>query len=139
MDLFLIGMPIGEAISGFVAEGIFYFVYETALKGLFRAIRSIYRWLALVLFGIKIPNAELERIKRIYCFKRVVLKVPLFDVVPKGTQGVVLEVIDENKAFAEFEGANGVKISICDQTVFEVELKKLALARVRSSRWYRRR
>ncbi len=134
MDLFLIGMPIGEAISGFVAEGIFYFVYETALKGLFRAIRSIYRWLALVLFGIKIPNAELERIKRIYCFKRVVLKVPLFDVVPKGTQGVVLEVIDERKVCVEFEKVEGERFSIGEETVFEVELKQLSLVRRRPIR-----
>jgi hypothetical protein len=134
LDLFLIGMPIGEAISGFVAEGIFYIVYETALKGLFRAIRSIYRWLALVLFGIKIPNAELERIKRIYCFKRVVLKVPLFDVIPKGTQGVVLEVIDERKGIAEFEKVEGERFSIGEETVFEVELKQLSLVRRRPIR-----
>ncbi|MBK7296841.1 MAG: hypothetical protein IPI91_09480 [Flavobacteriales bacterium] len=86
-----------------------YIVYETILKGFFRAIRSIYRWLALVLFGVKYPNAEFERIKRIYTHKRVVLRDVLFDVIPKGTQGVVLEVIDEEKVFAEFESATAIR------------------------------
>ncbi|MBP6313593.1 MAG: hypothetical protein KA408_15060, partial [Flavobacteriales bacterium] len=94
----------------------------------------IYRWLALFLFGIKIPNAELERIKRIHCFKRVVLKVPLFDVVPKGTQGVVLEVIDERKVCVEFEKVEGERFSIGEETVFEVELKQLSLVRRRPIR-----
>ncbi|HQX39173.1 MAG: hypothetical protein IPI00_02100 [Flavobacteriales bacterium] len=127
-------MPIGEAIAGFFAEVLVYIVYETILKGFFRAIRSIYRWLALVLFGVKYPNAEFERIKRIYTHKRVVLRDVLFDVIPKGTQGVVLEVIDEEKVFAEFESATGDKVSIGDETVFEVELNRLSLVRRRPIR-----
>ena len=134
MGLFLNGMPIGEAIAGFVAEVLVYIVNETILKGFFRAIRSIYRWLALVLFGVKYPNAELERVKRIYEFKRVVLRDVLFDVIPKGTQGVVLEVIDEKRVSAEFESATGDKISIGNETVFEVELDRLSLVRRRPIR-----
>lgn len=132
-------MPVGEALAGFVGEVIGYAIMESIFKGLFRAIRSIYRWLAFVLFGVKYPNAELESIKRFYLFKRIELKEALYDVIPKSMRGTVLEIIDLKKAYAEFEKANGAKVSIGEQTIFEVELNKLRLVRVHSARRYRRR
>lgn len=114
---------LGQLIAQILVEGI--------LKGSFRLMRKgAWRIKALVT-GVKGPVPQIESLERKYLYKKIRLTVDLNPKLVSGKQGVILEVINENKVFAEFYDELGNQIEFGNDSVFEVGMKHFRLIRQR--------
>ncbi len=60
-------------------------------------------------------------------YKKIELIENLNSLLRKGQQGVILEIIDKNKVFAEFYDCSHKQIEVDNEIVFEVDLNQFRL------------
>ena len=120
-------MPAGEVIVGAITEFFGYILLEVIIKGIGKGVRTIYYVLRKWITGKEREISELERIEKRILFKKFRLKSDFSQHIPKGTRGTVMEVIDEQYLFIEFEDADGNPILEDDEMVFKIERKKIRL------------
>jgi hypothetical protein len=124
-------MPIGEIIIVSIGEIIGYIIFELIIRGIGRLLREIYYWIRKLLTGKEREIPELKRIEKHYLFKKFKLKTDFDKRIPKGTSGIVMEVIDEHNLFVEFEDSLGKPILVVDKQVFKIKRRKIILKRIK--------
>ncbi len=122
-------MPVGEVIFGAIGELIGYIIVDVIIEGIGRLIRSIYYGIRKLVTGKERDIPELKRIEKRYLYKKFRLKADFNGRILKGTRGTVMEIIDEQDLYVEFEDFNGKPISEGDEEVFKIERKKVLLER----------
>ena len=112
-------MPIGEAILGSIAEAIGYIIFDLLLEGIGRFFRWIYYGIRKLLTGKEREIPEVKRLEKTYLYKKIVLRKSLNTFIAKGTWGTVLEIIDEDNFFVEFEDSTGKQVEVEGIQVFK--------------------
>ncbi len=122
-------MPIGEVILSSIGEMIGYVVVEIIIEGIGRLIRGVYYGIRKLLTGKEREIPEMKWIEKRYLFKKFKLKSDLDNRIIKGTRGTVMEVIDEQNVFVEFEDSSGNPIEVNGNRVFKIKRNKIWLER----------
>ncbi|SOE23532.1 hypothetical protein SAMN06298216_3917 [Spirosomataceae bacterium TFI 002] len=122
-------MPVGEVIFGAIGEIIGYIIVEVIIEGIGKLIRAIYYGLRKLITGKEREIPELKRIEKRFLYKKFRLKSDFNKRILKGTMGTVMEVIDKQNLYVEFENLNGNPILIDDEQVFKIERKRIILER----------
>lgn len=122
-------MPVGEVVVGVIGEFIGYIVVQVIIEGIGKLIRTVYYGLRKLLTGKERELPELKRIEKRYLHKKFRLKTDFNNRMLKGTRGIVMEVIDEQYLYVEFEDLSGKPIIKGDEQVFKIERKKIMLNR----------
>ena len=122
-------MPLGEAILGSIPEAIGYIIFDLLLEGIGRFFRWIYYGIRKLLTGKEREIPEVKRLEKTYLYKKIVLRNGLNKFIVKGTRGTVLEIIDEDNFYVEFEDSTGKPIEVEGNQVFKVKRKDVMLQR----------
>lgn len=122
-------MPVGEVIFGFLGEMLGYIIFDLIIEGIGKLFRGIYYWLRKLITGKEREIPELKMIEKRYLFKKVMILYNFHELVSKGTQGTVIEIIDKQNMYVEFEDSNGRPIVINDKYVFKIRRNKVKLKR----------
>jgi hypothetical protein len=122
-------MPVGEVIFGAIAEIIGYVLVELIFEGIGKLIRVMYYGVRKLITGKEREVPELKRIEKRYLYKKFRLKSDFNRQILTGTRGTVMEVIDKQDLYVEFEDFNGNPISEGDEQFFKIERKKIMLER----------
>ena len=117
---------IGELFVRIFVEIIFKGIILTTLNFLNNGLNFIwYKVMGQKKSGSKKdPKAQLEK-KLLY--RKIELTENLNSSLKKGQHGVVLEIIDKDKVFAEFYDHNKRQIEVDNELVFEVGIKQFRL------------
>ncbi len=122
-------MPVGELIFGAIGEFIGYTIVDGLIEGIGKLIRAIYYRLRKLITGREREIPELKRIEKRYLYKKFKLKTDFNERILKGTRGTVMEIIDKQDLFVEFEDTNGAPITEGDEQVFKIERKIIIIER----------
>lgn len=122
-------MPLGEAILGTLGELIGYAFFELIIEGLGKLIRGIYYGIRKLITGKEREVPELKRIEKRYLYKKFRLRSDFNEQILKGTRGTVMQVIDAQNLFVEFETPNGEPIMVGDEQTFRIKRKGIILER----------
>ena len=105
-----------------ILEVLTKFIIEVILIDIIGGAMSKINNVILKIRGIEtrtVDEIKLEKLKKRYEYKTIALKSD-YDELKKGSKGVVLELIDSNNAFVEFEGLKDVS----NVPLSEIQLKR---------------
>lgn len=122
-------MPLGEVIIGAIGELIGYIVVDLIIEGIGKLIRTVYYGIRKFITGKDREIPEMKRIEKRYLYKKFRLKSDFNGRILKGTRGTVIEIIDEQNLYVEFEDFNGKPITEGDEQVFKIKRKIIILER----------
>jgi hypothetical protein len=122
-------MPIGEIILGFIGEMIGYILFDLIIEGIGRFFRGIYCWILKFVTGKERKTPDFERIEKRYLYKKVSVISNFHELLPKGTRGTVMKVIDKQIICVEFENSKGRPIVVNDEQGFKIKRSKVTLER----------
>ena len=117
-------MPIGEVIFGAIGELFGYIVVDLVIEGIGKLFRGVYYGIRKILTGKIRDIPELKRIEKRYLYKKIRLKSDFSERILKGTRGTVMEIIDKQDLYVEFEAPNGTPIMVDDEQIFKIERKR---------------
>ena len=103
------------------------FLFKGVILGFFRLIGKGIDSLKATLFGIKKPLDPIKTLEKKYLYKEIELTGNLNPNLISGLKGIVLEVIDKDKVFAEFYDLKGKQIEWNDDLVFEIGMEQFKL------------
>jgi len=106
-----------------------YIVVDLIIKGIGKLIRTMYYGVRKLITGKKREIPELKRIEKRYLYKKFRLKSNFNGQILTGTRETVMEVIDEQDLYVEFEDSNGKPITEENNQVFKIERKRIILER----------
>lgn len=122
-------MPIGEAIIGTIGELIAYIVVELIFIRIGKLIRCVYYGIRKLITGKEREIPELKRIEKRYLYKQFRLKSDFNKRILKGTRGTIMEVIDAQNFYVEFETPNRKPIMVDNEQTFKIKRKRIILER----------
>ncbi|NQY30623.1 MAG: hypothetical protein HRT69_14270 [Flavobacteriaceae bacterium] len=122
-------MPIGEVIFGAIGELFGYIVVDLIIEGIGKLFRGVYYGIRKILTGKIRDIPELKRIEKRYLYKKIRLKSDFSERILKGTRGTVMEIIDKQDLYVEFEAPNGTPIMVDDEQIFKIKRKRIILER----------
>jgi len=126
-------MPVGEVIFGTISELIGYIIIDLIIEGIGRLIREVYYGIRKLITGKEREIPELKRIEKRYLYKKFRLKSDFNERILKGTRGTVMEIIDKQSLFVEFENSIGKPITEGDELIFKIERKRIILERIKTN------
>jgi hypothetical protein len=115
----IIAELIGELIGRAFAEGIFY--------GFLKITRNTCYFLREFIFGIEKPINPKKEFDKQFLYKEIELTENLNSKLISGQKGVILEVINRNRVFAEFYDRNGNQIEWRNKIVFKIGMKQFKI------------
>ncbi|MBB3696554.1 hypothetical protein KMW28_24015 [Flammeovirga yaeyamensis] len=124
-------MKLVEIIVAAIGEFIAYILFLLFSEGIGKLIRSIYYGVRKLITGKEREISELERIEKRYLYKKFKLRSDFNEQIPKGMRGTVLEIIDEQNMYVEFENTKGLPFIDVDEQVFKIERKRIILENVK--------
>ncbi len=122
-------MPVGKIIIGYIGEMIIYIIFDVMIQGIGRFFRVIFYWLRKLLTGKNRETPEFKWIENRYLFKKLILITDFNNEIQKGTRATVMEIIDQQHFYVEFENSNGEPIVFNDQQIFKIQRNKVRLER----------
>jgi hypothetical protein len=103
-------------------------IFRGIILGIFRLFKKSVEFIRVNVFGFKAKPIKQEKIlEKKLLYKNIELIENLNSELQTGQNGVILEVINRNKVFAEFYGKNGEKIEFNNELVFEIGIKQFKL------------
>lgn len=102
-------------------------LFEGIILGFFKLIRNGYNYLKEILFGIERPTNPKKELEKKFLYKEIELTENLNSKLICGQKGIILEVINRNKVFAEFYDRNGKQIEWKNELVFKIATKQFKL------------
>ncbi|MEN2436700.1 hypothetical protein AAH994_14885 [Weeksellaceae bacterium A-14] len=113
-------------ILGALFEVIILEIFGGIIKFFYRKIKYFFNLIIGKNYEEK-QNPLIET-ERKYLYKNIILKEDLNEILKKGCNGAVLEIIDSENAFAEFYKLNSKKqIESNGELVFKVKLNQIEL------------
>jgi hypothetical protein len=102
-------------------------LFQGLIMGLFGLIGKGYDKLVEITTGVKKPMDPMKALENKYLFKDIELTDSINPKLLPGLKGVILEVNDRHKVFAEFYDLNGKQIEWNDEMVFEIGMCQFRL------------
>lgn len=115
---------IGEILVRIFVEIIF----EGIIVGTYRLLKKGIEWIKVKIFGFqpKPIDPQKAREKKLL-YKNIELTENLNSVLKAGQNGAILEVINQDKVFAEFYDRKGNQIEWDNELVFEIKMNQFKL------------
>ena len=110
---------IGKIFIDIILEGIVY--------GFFRIIRKGFNKLGELFTGTKKEIKPIKILEKKLLYKKIELTENLNEKLKNGQKGVVLEIINEDKIFAEFYDNKGKQIELNNEIVFQIKMNQFKL------------
>jgi len=115
---------IGEILVRIFVEIIF----EGIIVGTYRLLKKGVDWIKVKLFGFQpIPTDPQKTREKRLLYKNIELTENLNSVLKAGQNGAILEVINQDKVFAEFYDRKGNQIEWDNELVFEIKMNQFKL------------
>ena len=115
---------LGEIIGRIFVE----FIFHGIILGIYRLFKKGIEFIRVKIFGLKAkPIKPKKALEKKLLYKNIELTENLNSELKDGQKGVILEVIDKNKVFAEFYDRNGKQIELNNELVFEIGIKQFKL------------
>ena len=115
---------LGEIIGRIFVE----FIFHGIILGIYRLFKKGIEFIRVKIFGLKAkPIKPKKALEKKLLYKNIELTENLNSELKVGQKGVILEVIDKNKVFAEFYDRNGKQIEFSNELVFEIGIKQFKL------------
>ena len=115
---------LGEIIGRIFVE----FIFHGIILGIYRLFKKGIEFIRVKIFGVKAkPIKPKKALEKKLLYKNIELTENLNSELKVGQKGVILEVIDKNKVFAEFYDRNGKQIELNNELVFEIGIKQFKL------------
>jgi|TARA_B110000967_G_C18462570_1_gene353408 hypothetical protein len=115
---------LGEIIGRIFVE----FIFHGIILGIYRLFKKGIEFIRVKIFGLKAkPIKPKKALEKKLLYKNIELTENLNSELKVGQKGVILEVIDKNKVFAEFYDRNGKQIELNNELVFEIGIKQFKL------------
>jgi len=104
------------------------FIFEGIILGIYRIFKKGIEFIRVKVFGFKAkPIKPKKALEKKLLYKNIELTENLNSELKAGQKGAILEVIDDNKVFAEFYNSNGKQIELKNELVFEIGIKQFKL------------
>ncbi|MCI2230028.1 MULTISPECIES: hypothetical protein [Polaribacter] len=112
-------MIIFEIFTEIILEGIIYKFFRFLGKG-FNKMGELFT-------GTKKEIEPIKILEKKFLYKKIELTKSLNERLKSGQKGVVLEIINKNKIFAEFYDKKGKQIELNNKLVFEIGMNQFRL------------
>lgn len=120
---------LGEIIGRIFVE----FIFHGIILGIYRLFKKGIEFIRVKIFGLKAkPIKPKKALEKKLLYKNIELTENLNSELKVGQKGVILEVIDKNKVFAEFYDRNGKQIELNNELVFEIGIKQFKLKKIKT-------
>ncbi|SHM83536.1 hypothetical protein [Polaribacter sp. KT 15] len=110
---------LGKIFIDIILEGILY--------GFFRLIGKGFNKIGELFSGTEKKIDPIKMLEKKFLHKKIELSKNLNEKLKSGQKGVVLEIINENKIFAEFYDKKGKQIELNNELVFEIGMNQFKL------------
>jgi hypothetical protein len=115
---------IGEVLGRIFVEIIF----EGIIVGTYRLLKKGVEWIKVNIFGFQPkPTDPKKSLEKKLLYKKIELTENLNSVLKSGQIGAILEVINQDKVFAEFYDRKGNQIEWDNELVFEIKMNQFKL------------
>lgn len=102
-------------------------LFEGVILGFFRLIRKGSIKLGELFSGTEKSTNPIKALEKKYLYKKIELTESLNEQLKLGQNGAVLEIIAEDKLFAEFYDIDGKQIEWNNESVFEIGMEQFKL------------
>ena len=115
---------IGEILGRIFVEIIF----EGIIVGTYRLLKKVVEWVKVNIFGFRSkPTDPKKALEKKLLYKKIELTENLNSSLKSGQIGVILEVINQDKVFAEFYDRKENQIEWDDELVFEIKMNQFKI------------
>lgn len=115
---------IGKILARFFVEIIF----EGIIIGTYRFLKQGFEWIKVKILGFKPKVLDpKEALEKKLLYKNIELTENLNAVLKEGQNGAILEVINQDKVFAEFYDGKGNQIEWDNKLAFEIKMNQFKL------------
>ena len=114
-------------ILEFLGKIFIQILFEGIILEFFRLIGKGFNRLYKLIFGKKKLVDPIKILEKEYLYKKIELTDNLNPELKSGQKGVVLEIIDKEKVFAEFYDEKGKQIEWNNEIVFEIRINQFNL------------
>ncbi|MEM0575511.1 hypothetical protein [Flavobacterium polysaccharolyticum] len=108
-------------------EILAWFILEVIADGFLKILKQTYYYLREIIFGIERPTDPKKEFEKQFLYKEIELTENLNSKLITGQKGVILEVINRNRVFAEFYDTNGNQIEWRNKIVFKIGMKQFKI------------
>jgi len=109
-------------------EFIVEIIFEGLILGIYKLLKKGVEYIRVEVFGLKPKSIKPKKtLEKKLLYKKIELTENLNSEFKVGQKGAVLEIIDNNKVFAEFYDRKGKQIELNNALVFEIGIKQFKL------------
>jgi hypothetical protein len=121
-------MIVFEIIGEILARIFVEIIFEGIIVGTYRLLKKGIEWIKVNIVGLqpKPIDPQKAREKKLL-YKNIELTENLNSVLKAGQNGTILEVINQDKVFAEFYDRKGNQIEWDNELVFEIKMNQFKL------------
>jgi len=121
-------MIVFEIIGEFLVRVFVDIIFKGFIVGTYRLLKKAVEWLKVNIFGFQPkPIDPIKSLDKKLIYKKIELTENLNSVLKSGQIGVILEVINQHKVFAEFYDKQGRQIELNDKLVFEIKMSQFKI------------
>lgn len=110
---------LGKLFIDIILEGIIY--------GFFRLLGKGFNKIGELFSGTQKQTEPIRILEKKYLYKKIELTEDLNKKIKSGQKGAILEIINENKLFAEFYDKKGEQIELNNELVFEIGMNQFKI------------
>lgn len=121
-------MIVFEIIGEILGRIFVKIIFEGIIVGTYRLLKKGIEWIKVNIFGFRPkPTDPQKSLDKKLLYKKIELTENLNSVLKSGQIGAILEVINQNKVFAEFYDTQGNQIEWNDELVFKINMNQFKL------------
>lgn len=123
-------MVVIEFILSLLGRIFIDIIFKEIIIGFIRLLRKVYDFIKINILGFSKTKElvnPIKKLEKLLLYKEFELRENLNSTFKVGQKGTILEIIDEDRVFAEFYDANGSRIEFDNQLVFEIKMSQFNL------------
>jgi hypothetical protein len=121
-------MIIFEIIGRILVQIFVEIIFGGIIVGTYRLLNKGVESIKVKVFGFERKSIDpIKALEKKLLYKKIELTETLNSILKSGQTGAVLEVINEDKVFAEFYDRNGNQVELDNELVFEIGLNQFKL------------
>lgn len=121
-------MIVFEIIGGILVRIFVDIIFEGIIGRTYRLFKRGFEYIKVKVFGFerKVPD-PIKALEKKLLYKQIELTQNLNSILKSGQTGTILEVINDDKVFAEFYDRNGNQIEWKGELVLEIGMNQFKL------------
>ncbi|EON78410.1 hypothetical protein ADIS_1106 [Lunatimonas lonarensis] len=121
-------MIVFEIIGGILVRIFVDIIFEGIIGGTYRLFKRGFVYIKVKVFGFERKDPDpIKALEKKLLYKKIELTENLNSIIKSGQTGTILEVINDDKVFAEFYDRNGNQIEWKGELVLEIGMNQFKL------------